>query len=120
MLILSFIKAFLIGGILCILCQLIIDKTSITPARALVLFVCLGVLLGALGLYAPLVDFAGRGATVPLSGFGFCIYKGVREAIDEEGFSGIFTGALSAASGGTTAAMLFAFIASIFFRGKPK
>ncbi len=120
MLILSILKAFLVGGLLCVICQIIIDKTSITPARTLVLFVCLGVLLGALGIYAPLAEFGGRGATVPLSGFGFSIYKGVKEAIDEHGFSGIFTGALSAASGGTTAALLFGFIASLFFKGKPK
>lgn len=120
MLIISLLKAFLVGGILCVLCQILIDKTAITPARTLVLFVCLGVLLGALGIYEPLVKFGGRGATVPLSGFGFCIYKGVKEAIDGHGFSGIFTGALSAASGGTTAALLFGFIASLFFKGKPK
>ncbi len=120
MLILSVLKAFLVGGLLCVLCQILIDKTAITPARTLVLFVCLGVLLGAIGIYKPLVDFGGRGATVPLSGFGFNIYKGVKEAIDQHGFSGIFTGALSAASGGTTAALLFGFIASLFFKGKPK
>ena len=120
MLILSILKAFVVGGLLCVICQIVIDKTSITPARTLVLFVCLGVPLGAVGIYKPLADFAGRGATVPLSGFGFCIYKGVREAVNENGFSGIFTGALSAASGGTTAAMLFGFIASLFFKGKPK
>ena len=120
MLFTSMLKAFLVGGILCVICQLIIDKTSITPARTLVLFVCLGVLLGALGIYEPLVEFGGRGATVPLSGFGFNIYRGVKEAVDEHGFSGIFTGALTAASGGTTAAILFGFIASLFFKGKPK
>ena len=117
---LSVLKAFIVGGLLCTVCQLVIDKTAITPARTLVLFVCLGVLLGAVGIYEPLVEFAGRGATVPLSGFGFSIYKGVREAIDENGFSGIFTGALSAASGGTTAALLFGFVASLFFKGKPR
>lgn len=117
---LSLLKAFIIGGLLCVICQLVIDKTAITPARTLVLFVSLGVLFGAIGLYAPLVEFGGRGATVPLSGFGFNIYRGVKEAVDRDGFSGIFTGALSAASGGTTAALLFGFVASLFFKGRPK
>ena len=119
-LILSLIKAFFVGGALCVIAQLLIDKTALTPARILVSFVCLGVLLGALGIYKPLVDFAGRGATVPLSGFGYNIYKGVKEAVEEYGFYGIFTGGITAAAGGTTAAVIFGFIASLFCKGKAK
>ena len=118
--VLTLLFAFITGGLLCVIAQILIDKTKLTPARILVGFVVAGVLFGAVGLYEPFAKFAGAGATTPLSGFGYLIAKGVRAAVDEKGALGIFTGALSAASGGTTAAMLFAFIASIFFRGKPK
>lgn len=114
------IKAFLVGGALCVICQIFIDKTKLTPARILVGFVCAGVFLGALGVYGKLVEFAGRGATVPLSGFGYNIFKGVKRAIDERGFFGIITGPLTAAAGGTTFAILFAMIATLFTKGKRK
>lgn len=114
------IKAFLVGGVLCVICQIFIDKTKLTPARILVGFVCAGVFLGALGVYGKLVDFGGRGATVPLSGFGYNIFKGVKKAIDQLGLFGIITGPLTAAAGGTTLAIIFALIATLFSKGKRK
>lgn len=116
----NYIWAFVVGGLFCVLAQILIDKTAMTPARILVGYVVLGVILGAVGLYKPLVDFAGAGATVPLTGFGYLISKGVREAVSERGLIGAFTGALTAASGGTAAALIFGFLASIFFKSKPK
>ena len=113
-------KAFLIGGTLCLIGQLLIDKTKLTPARILVGYVAGGVLLGAIGIYQPLVDFAGAGATVPLTGFGFTLSKGVREAVDSAGFLGIFTGGLKASAGGITAAILAALIVSILFKARDK
>ncbi|MBE6581216.1 MAG: SpoVA/SpoVAEb family sporulation membrane protein [Ruminococcaceae bacterium] len=115
------IWAFLIGGAFCVVAQFLIDKTKLTPARILVGFVVAGVLLGALGIYRPLAEFAGAGATTPLSGFGYLIYKGVREAVDARGLIGAFTGGLSAASGGTVAALVFGLIAAAVCRGgKPR
>ena len=116
----NYIWAFVIGGLFCVVAQILIDKTALTPARILVGYVVVGVFLGAIGLYGPLVDFAGAGATVPLTGFGYLISEGVREAINERGFIGVFTGALTAAAGGTAAALIFGFLASIFFKSKPK
>lgn len=116
----NYIWAFVIGGLFCVLAQILIDKTALTPARILVGYVVLGVFLGAIGVYGPLVEFAGAGATVPLTGFGYLISEGVREAVQERGAIGIFTGALTAASGGTAAALIFGFLASIFFKSKPK
>ncbi|MBQ7381140.1 MAG: stage V sporulation protein AE [Clostridia bacterium] len=116
----NYIWAFVVGGLFCVLAQILIDKTAMTPARILVSYVVLGVVLGAIGIYKPLVDFAGAGATVPLTGFGYLISKGVREAVSERGLIGAFTGALTAASGGTAAALIFGFLASIFFKSKPK
>ena len=103
----EFLKAFLVGGLLCAAGQILLDKTKLTPARILVLYVVAGVLLGALGVYETLVDFAGAGATVPLTGFGYNLAKGVREAVNEEGFWGIFTGGFKAAAGGVTPALNF-------------
>ena len=100
--------------------QILLDRTKLTPARILVGFVVLGVLLGAVGLYQPLVDFAGAGATTPLTGFGFNISKGVREAVDEKGLLGALTGGLTAAAGGTAAALCFGFLAALLFKSKPK
>jgi len=117
---LDFVWAFIIGGAFCAVAQVLIDKTALTPARILVLYVVIGVFLGAVGVYEPLVEFAGRGATVPLTGFGYLISEGIREAVDAHGFIGIFTGALTAASGGTAAAMIFAFLAALIFKSKPK
>lgn len=116
----DYLKAFLIGGILCTIGQLLIDKTKLTPARILVSYVVIGVILGALNLYQPLVDFAGAGASVPLTGFGNTLAKGVRQAIEEKGFIGIFTGGLSATAGGITAAIVAGLIVSCLFRAKDK
>ena len=118
--IIDLLKAFLVGGVLCTIGQLLIDFTKLTPARILTGFVVAGVLLSALGLYGPLADFAGSGATVPLTGFGHLLAKGVREAIDENGISGIVTGGLTAAAGGITAALVCGYTASLIFRQKDK
>ena len=114
----KFIWAFVIGGALCMIAQILIDKTRLTPARILVTYVTVGVLLGALGIYKPLVDFAGAGATVPLTGFGYLISEGVREAVDKQGLLGALTGGLTAAAGGISAALVFGYLAAIMFRGK--
>ena len=113
-------KAFLVGGAFCILAQLLIDRTKLTPARILVAYVTAGVLLGAVGLYKPLVDFAGAGATTPLTGFGYLKADGVRKAVDEKGLLGALTGGLTASSGGITAALVFGLLASLLFKSKPK
>ncbi len=119
--VLQLVFAFLFGGALCVVAQILIDKTKLTPARILVGFVVAGVLLGAIGLYGPFVELAGAGATTPLSGFGYLIAKGVREAVDAKGALGIFTGSLSAAAGGTAAALCFGLLAAaICHGGKPR
>ncbi len=100
--------------------QIIIDKTKLTPARILTGYVCSGVILTAIGIYEPLVNFFGCGATVPLTGFGFTLTKGVKKAIDQQGFIGIFTGGLSSTAGGICAAIVFSLLISLFFRGKPE
>ena len=116
----DYVWAFVIGGAFCVVAQLLIDLTGMTPARILVLYVVVGVVLGAVGLYAPLVEFAGAGATTPLTGFGFLIFKGVREAVDEQGLLGALTGGLKAAAGGTAAALVFGYIVTLCFSSKPK
>lgn len=116
----DFLKAFLVGGILCVIGQILIDKTKLTPARILVSYVVIGVILGGFGVYEPLVEFAGAGATVPLTGFGNTLAKGVREAIDEKGFLGIFTGGLKATAGGIAAAVFAGLLASFLFKPKDK
>lgn len=116
----EYLKAFLVGGAFCALAQLLIDRTRITPARILVMYVVAGVVLGAVGLYKPLVDFAGTGATTPLTGFGYLIADGVRKAVDKDGFMGILTGGLTATAGGITAAVVFSLLASALSRSKPK
>ena len=118
--VLSYIKAFLVGGLLCLIGQLLIDKTKVTPARILVSYVVAGVLLSATGLYGKLVSFAGAGATVPLTGFGHTIAKGVKESVDHGGFIGVFLGGLKASAGGITAAILFALLMSFIFKAKDK
>ena len=118
--IMEYARAFLIGGVLCAIAQILIDKTRLTPARILVTYVVCGVVLGAVGLYKPLIDFAGTGATLPISGFGYLISKGVREAIDQNGFMGILTGGLTATAGGITAALFFGLLASLIFKSKPR
>ena len=118
--ILPYLYAFLIGGAFCVIAQILIDKTKLTPARILVAYVVIGVFLGAVGIYQPLVDFAGAGATVPLTGFGYSIARGVKKAVDESGLLGALTGELTAAAGGTAAALIFGFLAAILSKGKPK
>ena len=112
----DYIKAFLIGGVFCFLGQILIDRTKLTPARILVSYVVMGVLLGAFGVYEPIAEFAGAGASVPLTGFGYTLAKGVREGIVEDGFLGIFTGGLSATAGGITAAIAAGLLVSLFFK----
>ena len=116
----EYLKAFVIGGALCAIGQIFIYKTKLTPARILVGFVVAGVALSALGFYEPFVDFAGAGATVPLSGFGHLLAKGVRAAVNDYGILGAFTGGISAAAGGITAAIVFAFAAALLFKPKDK
>ena len=116
----EFLKAFVFGGLLCVIGQLLIDKTKLTPARILTGYVVIGVFLGAIGLYEPFVEFAGAGATVPLTGFGYNLAKGVREAVEQDGWLGILTGGLKAAAGGVTAAVFFAFAAALLFDPKDK
>lgn len=116
----DYLKAFLVGGILCMLGQILIDKTKLTPARILVCYVVIGVILGAVGVYEPFVEFAGAGASVPLTGFGYALAKGVKEAITEDGFLGIFTGGLKACAGGITAAIFAGLVASLIFKAKDK
>lgn len=116
----DYLKAFLVGGMLCLIAQILIDYTKLTPARILVGYVVLGVILGGIGLYEPLVEFAGAGASVPLTGFGNTLAKGVREAVDKEGFLGIFKGGLTAASGGITVAVFAGLMASLIFKPKDK
>ena len=116
----DYIKAFLVGGAICLIGQVLIDQTKLTPARILVSFVVLGVVLGGMGVYEPLVKFAGAGASVPLTGFGNLIAKGVRKAIEQDGFIGIFTGGLTAAAGGITAAIIAGVVVSFLFKPKDK
>ena len=116
----EYLKAFLIGGALCLIGQLLIDKTGLTPARILVCYVVAGVIPGGVGLYGPFAEFAGAGASVPLTGFGNLLAKGVKEAVDEQGFLGIFTGGLKATAGGITAAIAAGLLASLLFRAKDK
>ena len=116
----DYLKAFLVGGFLCLIGQILIDRTKLTPARILVSYVVAGVILGAVGVYKPLVEFAGAGASVPLTGFGYNLSKGVREAVDKDGFLGIFTGGLKATAGGITAAVFAGLLASILFKAKDK
>ena len=117
---LEYLKVFVVGGLFCILGQVFIDYTKLTPARILVGFVVLGVVLSALGWYQPIVDFAGAGATVPLSGFGHVLASGVREAVAEKGLLGALTGGISAASAGISAAILFGLIVALIFKPKEK
>ena len=119
-LLLTYLRAFLVGGIFCVIAQILIDRTKLTPARILVTYVVAGVVLGGMGIYQPLVDFAGAGATVPLTGFGYLISKGVKEAVGKEGLLGALTGGLRAASGGIAAALVFGYLACLISTGTPK
>ena len=116
----EYLKAFLVGGAFCAIGQILIDKTKLTPARILVSYVIIGVILGAIGVYKPLIEFAGAGASVPLTGFGSNLAKGVKEAVDTQGFLGIFTGGLKACAGGIAAAIFAGLLASILFKAKDK
>ena len=116
----EYFNAFWVGGLLCAIGQVLIDKTKLTPARILVMYVCVGALLTALGVYQPIVDYAGTGATVPISGFGYSLAKGVMEAVDKDGFMGIFTGGITATSAGITAAVTFGLIFAVLGRPKEK
>ena len=116
----EYLRAFLCGGVLCVIGQLLIDKTKLTPARILVAYVTLGVVLGGVGLYEPIADWGGAGATVPLTGFGYLLSKGVKQAVAEHGLLGVLTGGITAAAGGITAAIFFGFLVSLLFKSKPK
>ena len=116
----EYLNAFWVGGLICVIGQLLIDLTKLTPARIMVLFVTAGVALGALGLYGPLAEFAGCGATVPLTGFGYLLSKGVAEAVAEKGALGILTGGITAAAGGITAAVLFGLLGALLFKSRSK
>lgn len=115
-----FLKAFVVGGLICVIGQLLIDLTRLTPARILVLFVCVGVLLGGLGVYPKLIEFAGAGATVPLTGFGAALAKGVKEAVQKDGFIGIITGGFQACGAGVTVAIISALIVAMLAKPKDK
>ena len=114
------VKAFLVGGLICGLVQILMSRTKLLPGRIMVLLVCLGIVAGVLGIYKPLVDFAGAGATVPLCGFGYSLWEGVRNAVNEEGFIGIFKGGFNASSIGITASLLLSYLASLIFNPKMK
>ena len=116
----EYLNAFICGGVLCAVGQILIDKTKLTPARILVLLVVTGVILNAVGLFQPLREFGGAGVTTPLLGFGGLIADGVREAVDRQGLLGAFTGGLTATAGGISAALIFGYVASLLTRGKPK
>ena len=116
----EYLKAFLVGGLLCLVGQVLIDKTKLTPARILVSYVVAGVFLGAIGIYKPIAEFACAGATIPLTGFGYTLAKGVKEAVAQQGFLGIFTGGLKATAGGIAMAILAGLLVSLIFKAKDK
>ena len=116
----EYLKAFLVGGILCVIGQVLIDKTKLTPARILTTYVVAGVILGGIGIYQPLVDWAGSGATVPLTGFGYTLAKGVKEAMAEKGLLGALTGGMTSTAAGITAAIFFGVLAASIFKSRPK
>jgi stage V sporulation protein AE len=116
----DYIKAFLIGGAICVVVQIVMDNTKLMPGRIMVMLVCLGAFLGSVGLYEPFSKWAGAGATVPLSGFGNSLFKGIKEAIDKDGLLGLFKGGLTAASAGISGALIFSYIASWIFSPKMK
>lgn len=116
----DYLKAFITGGLICVIGQILIDKTKLTPARILVSFVVAGVFLQLIGVYGYLVDFGGAGATVPLTGFGYTLCKGVEGAVEESGWIGVLTGGLRASAGGISAAMIFGFLAAVFFKSKSR
>ena len=114
----DYLISFITGGIICLLAQLLMDQTKLLPGRVMVILVCTGVVLGAIGIYKPFLDFAGAGASVPLTGFGYNLWKGIKEAVDSDGFIGLFRGGFKMAATGTSAALIFSYIASLFFSPK--
>lgn len=116
----DYINAFWVGGLICVIAQILIDKTKLTPARILVGYVCAGVLLSGIGVYGYIVDFAGAGATVPLSGFGYTMTEGIKKAIAEKGFLGVLTGGLTAAAAGISAAVVFGYIGALIGKSREK
>ena len=115
----EYVKAFLVGGLLCVIGQILIDRTKLTPARILTTYVVAGVILGGIGIYRPLVDWAGSGATVPLTGFGYTLAKGVKEAVAEKGLLGALTGGITNTAAGITAAIFFGVLAASLFKSRP-
>lgn len=116
----EYVKAFVIGGIICVLAQILMDKTKMMPGRVMVTLVCIGAILGAVGLYKPFLEFAGSGASVPLTGFGYNLWKGIKEAVDQDGFIGLFRGGFKMAAVGTSAALIFSYLAALIFQPKMK
>lgn len=116
----SYVTAFWVGGLICALCQILLEKTKLMPGRVMVILVCSGALFGAFNIYQPFVEFAGAGASVPLLGFGNVLWKGVKEAVDENGFLGIFMGGFKASAVGISAALIFSYLASLIFQPKMK
>ena len=116
----DYLKAFWVGGLICALVQILLDRTKLMPGRVMVLLVCSGAVLGAVNLYQPLTDFAGAGASVPLLGFGNLLWKGVKEAVDKEGILGLFMGGFKASAVGISAALIFGYLASVLFEPKMK
>lgn len=116
----DYIRAFLVGGVICLLVQILMDKTKLLPGRIMVILVCLGALLGAVGIYEPFVEWAKAGASVPLTGFGNVLFQGIKKAVDEEGFLGIFKGGFTASAVGISAALIFSYLASLLFNPKLK
>ena len=116
----DYFNAFWVGGLICALVQILLDKTKLMPGRVMVLLVCTGSILGAIGIYQPLIDFAGAGAAVPLLGFGNTLWKGLKEAIDTDGVIGLFTGGFTACAAGVSAALIFSYLARWFFKPKMK
>lgn len=116
----DYLNAFWVGGVICALVQILLDRTKLLPGRVMVLLVCSGAVLSALGLYQPLIDYAGAGASVPLLGFGSLLWNGMKEAIDRDGFLGLFTGGFTACAAGVSAALIFSYLASLIFRPKTK
>lgn len=116
----DYVNAFWVGGLICALVQILLEKTKLMPGRIMVMLVCTGAVLGAIGLYQPFQEFAGAGASVPLLGFGNVLMKGVKEAVDQEGFLGLFSGGFKAGAVGTSAALIFGYLASLIFNPKMK
>lgn len=114
----DFVKAFIVGGLICVIAQILMEKTKLMPGRIMVILVCTGAVLGALQIYEPFLEFAGSGASVPLTGFGYNLWKGIKESVDADGFIGLFRGGFKMAAVGTSAALLFAYIASLVFQPK--